>query len=207
MNKYNYRNITISGLPGSGSTTLLNLLKDELKFDGWTGFSGGEFMRKYAVEKGLYDSTQKIHHDAMAYGEDFDRKIDMGIREKLKEEENWIIESWLSGFMAQGVKEVLKILVICSDEAVRIDRIVNRDDVTVEEAKRHVNQRYEVNLKKWSRMYKKEWNQWVVKRGLAKSSEKIDFWKPELYDLVIDTYSYNKQQALKVALDAIRNSN
>lgn len=201
--KYSCKNVTISGLPGSGTTTLLQLLKIELKFDGWTGYSGGEFMRQYAVEKGLYNNKQKIHHDAMAYGEDFDRQIDLGIRENLQSKEKWIIESWLSGFMAQGLPDVLKILVICPDDSVRIDRIVNRDEVTVEEAKRHLQQRYEVNLKKWSNMYAEQWQKWVVGRDLAESNEKIDFWKPELYDLVIDTYSSNQQQATKIALDAI----
>jgi len=201
--KYSCKNVTISGLPGSGTTTLLQLLKIELKFDGWTGYSGGEFMRQYAVEKGLYDNKQKIHHDAMAYGENFDRQIDLGIRENLQSKEKWIIESWLSGFMAQGLPDVLKILVTCPDDSVRIDRIVNRDEVTVEEAKRHLQQRYEVNLKKWSNMYAEQWQKWVVGRDLAESNEKIDFWKPELYDLVIDTYSSNQQQATKIALDAI----
>ena len=203
-NKYNYKNITISGLPGSGSTTLLAMLKEKLKFDGWTGFSGGEFMRSYAVEKGLYDDTQKIHHDATAYGEEFDRQIDLGIREKLKEQERWIIESWLSGFFAQGVDRVCKVLMICSDDSVRIDRIVNRDEVDVNIAKSHIHNRYKTNLEKWSRMYAAQWQKWVVERGLASSNEAIDFWKQDLYDVVIDTYSHNQQQALKVVLDVIQ---
>ncbi len=203
MSEQNYKNITISGLPGSGTTTLLNLLKEELKFEGWTGFSGGQFMREYAVEKGLYEDANKIHHDAMAYGEEFDRQIDLGIREKLQTQEKWIIESWLSGFMAQGLPQVLKILVVCSEDAVRVDRIVNRDGVLVEEAKQHISQRYQTNLQKWSKMYSREWEQWVVAKGLAKPDEPIDFWKLDLYDLVIDTYSNNQQQSLKIALDAI----
>jgi len=204
MNEYRYKNITISGLPGSGSTTLLALLKENLKFDGWTGFSGGEFMRQYAVEKGLYDDSKKIHHDATAYGDDFDRQIDMGIREKLRDQQKWIIESWLSGFLAQGVEGVCKILIVCSDDAVRVDRIVNRDEVNVEEAKQHIHHRYQTNLTKWSRMYNKEWQEWVVEVGGAKPDEPIDFWKPSLYDVVIDTYSHNQQQALKLALDVIK---
>ena len=132
-----YKNITISGLPGCGSTTLLNLLREKMKFHGWTGFSGGEFMRAYAAEKGMFDASQAIHHDATVYSSDFDRQVDMGIREKLETEEKWIIESWLSGFLAQGVPKVLKVLVICSDPSVRIDRIVNRDQITVEQAKQH----------------------------------------------------------------------
>ncbi len=199
-----YKNITISGLPGSGSTTLLALLKENLKFEGWTGFSGGEFMRKYAVEKGLYDNAKKIHHDASAYGEDFDRQIDLGIREKLQEQEKWIIESWLSGFFAQGVEGVCKVLVYCSDDSVRVDRIVNRDEVDVDEAKRHIHNRYKTNLDKWAQMYAQEWKEWVVGSGLVSSDEAIDFWRPDLYDVVIDTYSHNQQQALKVVLDAIQ---
>lgn len=201
---YRYQNITISGLPGSGTTTLLRLLKDELKFDGWTGFSGGEFMRQYAVEKGLYDDKQKIHHDATAYDDEFDRQVDMGVREKLQSEERLIIESWLSGFMAQNLDGVLKILVVCSDDSVRVDRIVNRDEVTVEEAKQHIIRRYQTNLEKWQRMYAQEWQQWVVDSGSAKPEDPIDFWRPDLYDVVIDTYSSNKQQALKIALNAVR---
>lgn len=204
MKSSKIRNITISGFPGSGSTTLLSLLKEALKFDGWTGYSGGEFMRKYAVEKGLYDDSKKIHHDATAYGDEFDRQIDFGVREKLKEEENWIIESWLSGFFAQGIEGVLKVLVICSDDAVRIDRIVNRDEVNVEEAKYHIHQRYEKNFSKWVRLYNQEWQDWVVGLDKAKSDETIDFWKPELYDVVIDTFSNNQQQTLKIVLDAIK---
>jgi cytidylate kinase len=199
-----YKNITISGLPGSGSTTLLSLLKDKLKYEGWTGFSGGEFMREYAVEKGLYNNAKKIHHDASAYGEDFDRQVDLGIREKLQEEEKWIIESWLSGFFAQGLEGVCKILVFCSDDSVRIDRIVNRDEVNVKEAKIHIHHRYKTNLDKWARIYSQEWNDWVVDRGIVSEDEEIDFWRPDLYDVVIDTYSHNQQQALKAALDAIQ---
>lgn len=204
MNQYKYKNVTISGLPGCGSTTLLNELREHLKFDGWTGFSGGEFMRAYATEKGLYDMSNKLHHDASAYSDDFDRQVDMGIREKLEVEEQWIIESWLSGFMGQQVPGVLKVLMICSEYSVRVDRIVNRDSITVEQAKQHLHDRYQTNLEKWSRMYKAEWDQWVVGAGRATAAEPIDFWKPELYDIVIDTYSTNQQQGLELVLDALQ---
>jgi cytidylate kinase len=201
---YKYRNITISGLPGGGSTTLLSLLKEELKFEGWKGFSGGEFMRSYAVEKGLFDANSKLHHSAAHYEDDFDRKIDFGMREKLEQEEKWIIESWLSGFLAQGLDKVLKVLVYCSDDAIRIDRIVNRDQVSVTEAKKHIQGRYQANLEKWSRMYQSQWHEWVVDPGKVSASDPIDFWRPDLYDLVIDTYSTNKEETLQKVLHAIK---
>src|SRR5258706_10750565 len=97
-----YRNITISGLPGSGSTTLLKLLKKELEPQGWKGFSGGEFMRAYALEHGSFQEQEGLHHDSSHYSDDFDRQVDMDMRHKLETENHWIIESWLSGFLAQG---------------------------------------------------------------------------------------------------------
>ncbi|MDQ3008592.1 MAG: AAA family ATPase [bacterium] len=200
-----YKNITISGLPGCGSTTLLNMLREEFKNEGWKGFSGGEFMREYAAEKGLFDDKQGLHHDATTYADEFDRQVDMGMREKLRTEENWILESWLSGFMAQNVEGTLKILMICSADAVRVDRIINRDKVTVEAAKENMLARYNANLAKWSRMYSNEWQEWVVKTGKVDASEPIDFWRPELYDRVIDTYSHNQQQTLELVLNAIKN--
>ncbi len=203
LHSSSYRNITVSGLPGSGSTTLLTMLKEELKLDGWRGFSGGEFMRAYAAEKGLFDATQKVHHSAAHYEDDFDRQVDFGMREKLQTEEQWILESWLSGFFAQGVDGTLKILMICSDDAVRIDRIVNRDQVNVEVAKEHIHRRYQENLTKWQRMYSQQWQEWVVEAGTLAPQAEIDFWRPELYDVVIDTYSHNQEESVALVLDAI----
>ena len=204
QHSFAYKNITISGLPGAGSTTLLAMLKEALKFDKWTGFSGGEFMRAYAAENDLFDSKLKLHHSSMAYGEDFDRKVDMGIREKLETQHRWIIESWLSGFMAQGVEGTLKVLLICSEDSVKIDRIVNRDAVTVDKAKHNISQRYKENLQKWANMYANEWKKWVVDTGKVKEKDPIDFWRPDLYDVVIDTYSLNKEQTLRKVLNALK---
>ena len=202
-----YKNITISGLPGSGSTTLLKMLKESelLTFAGWTGFSGGEFMRAYAKEKGLFQEKGGLHHDATHYEDDFDRQVDMGIREKVQSESGWIIESWLSGFLAQGVEGTLKILMVCSDKAVKVDRIVNRDSVTPDEAISNMNNRYEANVGKWRRMYSQEWHDWVVATGKVKQSDPIDFWREDLYDIVIDTYSSNQQDVLATVLHALTN--
>ncbi len=204
IHDYKFSNITISGLPGSGSTTLLSLLKEELQFDGWKGFSGGEFMRSYAKEKGLFKENAGIHHDSRHYEDDFDRKVDLGMREKLKEEHHWILESWLSGFMGQQIDGVLKVLLICSDEAVKIDRVVNRDGVTPQEAKKNMEERYQANLEKWQRMYAEQWQEWVIAPGTRDADDPIDFWHPDLYDVVIDTYSTNQQQTLQIVLDAIQ---
>lgn len=199
-----YKNVTISGLPGAGSTTLLVHLKEALKSEGWQGFSGGEFMRMYATEKGLFDPSTGGHHDATVYGDDFDREVDMGMRHKLQSESKWILESWLSGFLAQQVPGVLKVLMVCSNKAVRIDRIVNRDAISPDVALANMNNRYEKNLQKWQRLYAPEWQQWVVDPGTLKATDPIDFWRQDLYDVVIDTYSVSQLEAAAMVLDAIK---
>lgn len=201
LQQYAYKNVTISGETGAGSTTLLSMLKQQLPE--WNGFNGGDFMRRYAAEKGLFDANNKLHHSSTVYGAEFDREVDMGMRHKLMTEEQWILESWLSGFMAQGVPDVLKVLVVCSNEAVRIDRIVNRDNVSVEEAKEHIYTRYTDNLTKWSSLYANEWKEWMVESGKVPASDPIDFWRPEIYDVVIDTYSFNREETLQKVMDAL----
>lgn len=196
-----YKNVAISGLPGAGSTTLGRLLAEELK---WEHFSGGDFMRQYAIEQGVFDPENKAHHDATVYDDDFDRKVDYGMREGMKEEEGKIYDSWLSGFLAQGIESTLKILMICSEDMVRVDRLANRDDITIAQAKRHIFEREQKNLKKWQRMYKDEWKKWVVDEGTLPESAEIYFWRPELYDLVIDSFRLSKEEVLKVALNVLR---
>ncbi len=193
-----YRNVTISGLPGAGSTTLGKLLAKEL---GWDFYSGGDFMRKYAIENGYFDPKNSTHHAATVYPDDFDRKVDYGLREKLQKESGRVYESWLSGFLAQNVEGVMKVLVYCSEDAIRVDRIANRDGVTIPEAKEHIFGREKENLGKWQRMYRKEWEEWVVGKGTVPQGEPIYFWRPELYDLAIDTFKMSSEEALQVVVD------
>lgn len=198
--KFDYKNITISGLPGTGTTTLLRLVESKM---GWRGYSGGEFMREYALEKGIFKPEEGFHHSSTDYEDDFDRKIDLGVREKLEKKTNGIYEAWLTGFLAQGIDGVLKVLLICSDDGVRVDRVVNRDKVTVSQAKEHIMTREEQNRRKWTRVYKEEWDKWVVKTGMIGEDEPIDFWDPRLYDLIIDTYSNSREETLRKVLDKV----
>ena len=195
-----YHNVTISGLPGAGSTTLGRSLAEVL---GWKFFSAGEFMREYGIKKGIIDGTKTLHHDATVYGEKFDRQVDFGMRQTLKTKTKQIFESFLSGFMAQGIASTLKILIVCSVDSVRVDRIVNRDNVSVREAKDHIFAREQKNAEKWRQIYKHEWREWVVTKGIVDKAKPIWFWYPNLYDLTIDTYKNSKEETLKLALRAL----
>ena len=197
---FKYLNVTISGLPGAGSSTLGKALSKVLC---WRYFCGGDFMREYATNKGLFNKNNKVHHDATIYGESFDRQVDFGMRQALKTNSRQILESWLSSFMAQGIKGTLKILVYCSDDAVRVDRIVNRDNITVKKAKHHIFEREKKNVEKWKAVYQHQWQEWVVDTGTLDKSKPIWFWYPELYDLTIDTYKNSKEETLKIALASL----
>lgn len=198
--KTKYRNISVSGLPGAGSTTLGKHLAKHLNFK---YYSGGDFMRSYAIEKGYFDPKQSVHHSASVYPDDFDRQCDYLVRERMTGGEGCVYESWLSGFLAQQIEGTFKILIYCSDDAVRVDRIANRDDITIAEAKEHIFTREQKNLVKWVKMYGKEWNEWVVKPGTLGTQEPIYFWRSELYDLAIDTFRLGKEETLEKVLQEI----
>lgn len=175
-----YQNITISGQIAAGTTTLLNNLKPHLAPKGWHFFSGGSFVREYSAQHNI------SLEDAAMRGDDFAKKLDGEITHRLQTETQVVIESWLAGFNAQGIDNVLKVLLVCSDESIIIDRVVNRDHVTVEEAKKHIQARTEANIAKWQRLYGDH-----------------DFWDPKYYDLVIDTYSNGPIETVELVLEKL----
>ncbi len=183
-----YSSLAISGQPGTGRSTLLKNLKVYLQPLGWEFFSGGEWSRKYAIENGMHKAGDLSHHKATDYGDEIDLKIDVAMRNKLADPKvHMAIESWISGWNMRGFTHVLKILLVC-DEALRIDRVVNRDQLSVETAKKHLEDREKENLTKWSRIHK---------------TNTADFWDTKLYDLVVDTYKSSREETLKKVLEKL----
>lgn len=183
-----YSSLAISGQPGTGRSTLLNNLKVYLQPLGWEFFSGGEWSRTYAIENGMHKADDLSHHKATDYGDEIDFQIDVAMRNKLADPSvHMAVESWIAGWNMRGFPHVLKILLLC-DEALRIDRVVNRDHLTVEETKKHLEDREKENLTKWSRIHK---------------TNATDFWDPKAYDLVIDTYKYSREETLEKVLEKL----
>ena len=181
-----YSSVAISSRPGAGRSTLLKNLKECLIPLGWEAFSGGDWARKFAIEAGKHDVNDPTHHKATDYGDDIDHQIDAAMRKKLSDPEvHMAVESWIAGWNMRGLPHVLKVLLMC-DDALRIDRIVNRDNISVEAAKQHLREREDANVTKWKRMY-----------GVD------DFWDPKYYDLVLNTYSHGPKETLNVVLQAL----
>src|SRR3989344_3190376 len=185
----NIRNITISGRIASGTTTLAHNLMKSL---GWEVLEGGELFGKFHEEH-LNDKSELA---VSQRPDEIDLEYEEMIKKNLKEKKHQIIQSHLAGFDAQGISGVFKILVVCEDDEgndkkdIRIDRLVNRDKISVEEAKNEIKQREEEHLKKFRRLYADNDESWV-------------YWDKDYYDLVINTYSHNKEETLGIALEKI----
>lgn len=183
-----YSSVAISGSPGAGRSTLLKNLTSYIEPLHWETFSGGDWARQFAVKNGKHDPHDPTHHYATDYGEDIDHQIDLSLREKLSNPDAHVaVESWIAGWNMRGLKHVLKVLLMC-DDSLRIDRVVNRDNMSVEKAKTHLQDRENANLEKWSKMY---------------HVPPTDFWDPKHYDLVINTYSHGPQETLNLVLHAL----
>jgi CMP/dCMP kinase len=188
--KSDIKNITISGRIASGTTTLAQNLSNET---GWELFEGGELFRKFH-EEFLHDTTEL---EVSKRPDEIDLDYEEMIKKILNEKEHRIVQSHLAGFDAQGISGIFKILVICEDEEgldhrdIRIDRLVNRKKISVEEAKKEISEREDNNLVKWRRMYADNDQNWV-------------YWDPKYYDLIINTYSNNAYESLNLVINKIK---
>jgi len=173
-----YKNITISGGVAVGKNTLINNLKPYLEPLNWTFTSGGQILRDYLKE---YVLPLASLADANVHHRIDDRTI------SLLEKGNYCVEAWLGGFMARERKDTLRVFLYCSNEAIRVDRVVNRDAVTsVDEAKKFIKQREEDNMKEWKKIY-----------------GDFEFWDKKYYHIFIDTYSSGPNETVGKVLDAL----
>lgn len=179
---FKFKNISISGGIAVGTTSLMNNLKPYLEPHGWNFKSMGQFVREQTKENILPVATLVT--------DDFDRQIEAKVYETLKNEKNWIIEAWLAGFMARELDNTLRILLVCSDQALRVDRLANRDKITIHEAIKNIKLREETNIEKWKRLY-----------------GDYNFFDPKYYHLVIDTYSSGQMETVGKVLDKLGYNN
>ena len=172
-----YKNITISGGVATGKNTLLNNLKPFLKPLNWQFTSGGQILRDYLKEY--------INPKAGLAPVDIHHQIDKRTINLLNKG-HYVIESWLAGFMARERKDTLRVLLVCSNPALKVDRVVNRDKVTIEIAKKIIKEREEDNFKTWKKIY-----------------GQFDFFDPKFYHLIIDTFSSGPLETVGRLLDAL----
>ena len=171
--------ITISGLPGSGTTTVAKLLSKELSLE---LISAGEMFRQIANEKNL---ELEQFSELAENNDDFDRRIDEKQGEEAMKRKDVIVEGRLSGFFVPDAE--LKIWLEASVN-VRAKRIAGREGTAYEEALYAMKNRERSEHKRYEKYYD------------------INLGDRSIYDLVIDSSRWSEKDIvaiIKVAVEGV----
>jgi cytidylate kinase len=136
--------ITISGLPGSGTTTVARLLAKELSME---IISAGEMFRALAKDKSL---LLEEFSKAAENTDEFDRWIDAKQREEAMKREHVIVEGRLSGFLVPEAD--LKVWLKAPLE-VRAKRVAGRENLLYDEALAAMEEREQSELRRYEEYY------------------------------------------------------
>lgn len=179
MKQLKYRLITISGKVAVGTTTLTKNLVHIL---GWKHINFGALQREFDRQHGINENMQ----GAEARSDDHEKSMEEMGKKILKYEKNIVYEAWLSGFLARNYPDVLRVFLVCSHDDIRVDRVANRENISILEAKQWIKQREDENEKKWKKLY-----------------GDYDFWDKKYFNLIIDTYNSGPMETLGKVLDKI----
>jgi cytidylate kinase len=169
--------LTISGLPGSGTTTVSRIISERHDLE---LVSAGEVFRSLAKEYGM----NLAEFGALA---ESDNSIDLKIDERQKEiantRDNIVLEGRLAGHMAENALKVW----IKSPVDVRVRRIVDRESGSFDEKLGETIGREASEAIRYSTIYG------------------IDISDLSVYDLVIDSSLWDQFQVADIISSAINN--
>ncbi len=177
--------ITISGHPGSGTSTLVQLLSEAKD---WSSLNGGELFRQEAKRRNmsLADFGQLCKDDL-----DVDRELDALLKkEMLRDDENApsIIESRLAGWWAYKLDLNIPRIWLEVNENERAGRVQAREGGTIEAIIEESKKRADVDAQRFLELY-----------DLLPEQE-------EPYTHIIDASSLNPQEVLARALKIVEES-
>lgn len=171
--------ITISGLPGSGTTTLSRLVADALGLD---RLPGGEVFRQMAAESGM--TLAEFGRHAQDHPE-HDRELDRRLLERAREGDV-VLESRLSGWLAtEADLRAVRVWVACDDEE-RARRVGGRDGTDVDTALADNAAREALERARYLELYR------------------IDLTDLSIYDLVLDSSTDTAEALAGQVVEAAR---
>lgn len=171
--------ITISGLPGAGTTTVSRLVAEELGLD---RLPGGEVFRQMAAEAGMSLAEFGRHaQDDPRYDHELDRRLLERARQG-----GVVIESRLAGWLAtRGEVRAVRVWVACDDEE-RARRVGARDGTDVATALADNEAREALERARYREYYD------------------IDLTDLSIYDLVLDSTTTPPEALADAIVDRAR---
>lgn len=167
--------ITVSGSPGTGTSTLSRILARELSLR-WV--NSGDLFRKIAADRGV--SVAELGRIAEE-GPEIDYIID-DAQKAMAAEAGGIFEGRLAGHILDADMKIL----LKADRMVRAERIASREKKLVEDAIRESKVREESEARRYEKYYN------------------IDVSDFSVYDLVIDTGTWDERGVVSIVLAAVR---
>ncbi len=170
------RVITISGLHGTGKSSVADIVAKRF---GLKRVSAGVIFRELAKKRGL---TLEEFSIVAEDDESIDRELDALLKTTAMKG-NVLLDGQLAGWMA-GDYANFKILLTASVDA-RVKRIAERDEVSLEHARRETLNREKSERQRYLEFYG------------------VDISDQSIYDLVLNTEKYDLQGVIKVLTTAI----
>jgi cytidylate kinase len=173
--------ITISGLPGSGTTTLSRLVAEALGLD---RLPGGEVFRQMAAESGM--TLAEFGRHAQDHPE-HDRELDRRLLERARAGDV-VLESRLAGWLATEAEvRAVRVWVACDDEE-RARRVGGRDGTDVGTALADNAAREALERARYLDLYR------------------IDLTDLSIYDLVLDSTTSPAEELADEVVETARAS-
>jgi cytidylate kinase len=174
------RIITLSGLPGTGTSTACSTLCKGL---GWAYVNAGEIFRQLARESGL--DLADFDRRAEADGR-IDRQLDERMMARARAQAPIVVEGRLTGWMAHchGL-EALKIWLEAALE-VRVARVAHREGKSEQEAQDEMLVRQESEARRYEEFHG------------------IRIGDLSIYDLVLDTGHIDSEAVVAQVLERLR---
>lgn len=174
--------IAVSGLHGTGKSTIAKKLAEELGLD---YYSTGSAFREMAKEK---DMSLEEFNQYVESHPDIDKKLDYKVLDIAKKKDEYVIESQLSGYLLKEVADY-KIL-LKAPLKVRVERMAERDDESLEEKIKETELREQSEYKRFQELYDID--------------VRNDILQEDTFDLIIQTENLSIREVVDKILNYIK---
>lgn len=177
--------ITIGGLPGAGSTTVVEALAKKLKYK---TVEVGQLWRAIAAEEGVTGAeAEKFWKQGAKDPVELKRlhnSLDKMQKDLARKNKDIIFNGKLSAFQIPWAE--LKVFLIAPLDT-RAERTAKRENISVERAARGIKEREEYERREWKKIY-----------GFDYAADR------NIYDLVINTAHLDAKQVVKIVEMAVK---